>query len=319
MSCKFINVPLWLNPNTFDFFFTCRIMANLSDGQAPPIKEVHINKFISPEPTLMDWYHTFGTEHQGFITSKIGPILSLLKVQFHWDLVRALHYFWDPTLMAFSFGPHILCPTIEEYTHLLRAPDCSQDIAVPNIEANPTYTFNTLLGVRRSEIILDACDNKGIKFATLISWFGSPYAYQEKRSIFIGDHETWKRNRVTAFILAAFATILFPTGTLHIHSRVAQLVSQFLLGCSYIPALLAEQFRSLTFLKNKKRGSLKTNAAILIVWFVSHSNSFGTLLPRKQSSRDLVDAFNDRFKLPIKVDLHHWIKTLEDVDPKELL
>ena len=201
--------------------------------------------------------------------------------------------------MAFSFGPHVLCPTIEEYTQLLRAPDCSQGIIVPNVEVNPAYTFNILLGVKKSEIILDACDNRGIKLATLVSWFGSPSAYQEKRAIFIGDHETWKRNQITAFILAAFATILFPTGTLHIHSRVAQLMSQFLLSRSYIPALLAEQFRLLTFLKNKKRGSLKANAAILVVWFVSHTGSFGAVLPRKQSSRDLVDAFNDRFKLPV--------------------
>ena len=149
-------------------------MTNSFDGQASPIKEVHISKFISPEPTLTDWYRTFRPDHQSYITFKIGPILSLLKVQFHWDLVRALRCFWDPALMAFSFGPHVLCPTIEEYTQLLRAPDCSQGIVIPDVEVNPAYIFNILLGVKKSELVLDACDNRGIKFATLVSWFGSP-------------------------------------------------------------------------------------------------------------------------------------------------
>ena len=58
--------------------------------------------------------------------------------------------------------------------------------------------------------------------------------------------------------------------------------------------------------------------AILVVWFVSHTSAFGAVLPRKRSSRDLVDAFNDRFKLLVKVNLHRWVKTLQAVDPKEL-
>ena len=52
---------------------------------------------------------------------------------------------------------------------------------------------------------------------------------------------------------------------------------------------------------------------------MSHTSSLETLLPMKQSTRDLVDAFSDRFNLPIKVDLHRWVETLQVVDPKELL
>ena len=223
--------------------------------------------------------------------------------------------------MAFSFGSHVLCPTIEEYTQLLRAPDCSEGVTLPDLRVGPAHVFHELLGVRQSEVnkVLNVCGGEAMQFKTLFSWFASPSSYHEKRTIFIGHYENWKQNQVTAFVIATFATILFPIGALNIHFRIAELVSQFLSGRSYIPALLAEQFRSLTFLKGRKRGSLKTNAALLVIWFVSHTSSFGSLLPRKQSSRDLVDAFNDRFKLPVKINLHRWIKTLEDVDPKELL
>ena len=147
-----------------------------------------------------------------------------------------------------------------------------------------------------------------MQFKTLVSWFASPSSYHEKRTIFIGHYENWKQNRVTAFVIAAFVTVLFPIDALNIYFRVAELASQFLSGRSYVPALLAEQSRSLTFLKDRKRGNLKTNAALLVVWFVNHTKSFGALLPRKQSSRDLVEAFNDRFKLPVKVDLHRWVQ-----------
>ena len=223
--------------------------------------------------------------------------------------------------MAFSFGPHVLCPIIEEYTQLLRAPDCSEGVTIPDLKVGPAHMFQELLGVRQSEInkVLNVCGGEAVQFKTLVSWFASPSTYYEKRAIFIGSHESWKRNRVTAFVIATFATVLFPIGALNIHFRVAELTSQFLSGRSYVPALLAEQSRSLTFLKGRKHGNLKTNAALLVVWFVSHTKSFGTLLPRKQSSRDLVEAFNDRFKLPVKVDLHRWVETLQAVDPKELL
>ena len=269
----------------------------------------------------MAWYHSFESDQQRHISSKIGPILSLLRVQFHWELIRALHYFWDPVLLAFSFGPHVLCPTIEEYTQLLRAPDYSEGVTIPDLKVGPAHMFQELLGVRQSEInkVLNVCGGEAVQFKTLVSWFASPSSYYEKRAIFIGSHESWKQNRVTAFVIAAFAIVLFPIGALNIHFRVAKLASQFLSGRSYVPALLAEQSRSLTFLKGRKRGNLKTNAALLVVWFVSHTKSFGALLPRKQSSRDLVEAFNDRFKLPVKVDLHRWVETLQAVDPKELL
>ena len=296
-------------------------MASPSGDQVSGSKGTHINEPPSPEPTLMAWYHSFKSDQRHYITSKIGPILSLLRVQFHWELIRALHYFWDPNLVAFSFGPHVMCPTIEEYTQLLRAPECSEDITTPDLKIGPAHIFHELLGVRQSEVnkALNVCGGEAIQFKTLVSWFASPSSYYEKRTIFIGHHENWKQNRVTVFLIATFATVLFPIGALNIHFRVAELTSQFLSGRSYIPALLAEQSRSLTFLKGRKRGNLKTNAALLVVWFVSHTSSLGTLLPRKQSSRDLVDAFNDRFSFPIKVDLHRWVETLQAVNPKELL
>ena len=46
-------------------------------------------------------------------------------------------------------------------------------------------------------------------------------------------------------------------------------------GKSYIPALLAEQIRSLNHLKKKSRGKFKANLGLLTVWFISHLADYG--------------------------------------------
>ena len=58
-----------------------------------------------------------------------------------------------------------------------------------------------------------------------MDWFGTPEDFKEKRDLFCVPSDIWEENRVNAYIVAAFATLLFPHGDLFIHYRVVELVA----------------------------------------------------------------------------------------------
>ncbi|KAF9621427.1 hypothetical protein IFM89_021466 [Coptis chinensis] len=51
--------------------------------------------------------------------SGMGNTLTLAKLEINWAFIEALVRCWEPNDMVFKFGPHQLCPTLEECSHLL--------------------------------------------------------------------------------------------------------------------------------------------------------------------------------------------------------
>ena len=209
---------------------------------------------------------SFNPVQQSFIKDRLGPILYLPKINVSFALFRALTHLSEPKEVAFCLGPHVLSPTIEEYTRLLQAPPTSKGIYIPDLNQGPPRIISEFLGVKRGPVItaLQDCNEHCIRLSALMDWFRAPEDFNKKRVNFCTPFEHWEHNRVNAFIVAAFATILFPHGELFIHYRVVELVAQYLAGKSYIPALLAEQIRSLNYIKTKGHGNFKASMHLLI-------------------------------------------------------
>ena len=177
-------------------------------------------------PLLDRWMVSFEPVQQAFIKDRLGPILYLPKVQVPFNMFRALTYLWEPEEVAFCLGYHVLSLTIEEYSRLLQAPPASEGIYTPDLAQGPAHIISKFLGIRRNQITqaLQACNEHSIRLSTLIDWFGTPEDFKKKREIFCIAPDAWEENRVNAFIVAAFATIIFPHG-------------KYLAGKSYIPTL----------------------------------------------------------------------------------
>ena len=288
------------------------------------IREHRVEAFQDPMPLLDRWMVSFEPVQQAFIKDRLGPILYLPKVQVPFNMFRALTYLWEPEEVAFCLGYHVLSPTIEEYSRLLQAPPTSEGIYTPDLAQGPAHIISKFLGIRRNQITqaLQACNEHSIRLSTLIDWFGTPEDFKKKREIFCIAPDAWEENRVNAFIVAAFATILFPHGNLLIHYRVVELVAQYLAGKSYVPALLAEQIRSLNHIKTKGRGRFKASMHLMMIWFASHTSYYGSGLANGalvSVNYNLVQSFIERIHMDDEEPVWNMIAMLEDMMPDDYI
>ena len=288
------------------------------------IKEHRVSSFKDPLPLLDCWMVSFNPVQQSFIKDRLGPILYLPKVHVPAALFRALTHLWEPKEVAFCLGPHILSPTIEEYARLLQAPPTSEGIYTPNMDQGPPRIISEFLGIKRGPVItaLQDCNEHCIRLSALMEWFGTREDFIKKRDIFCTPFDHWEDNRVNAFIAAAFATILFPHGDMFIHYRVVELVAQYLAGKSYIPALLAEQIRSLNYIKTKGQGNFKASMHLLITWFASHTEDYGHNLANGalvSVKYNLIQSFTERVHIEDNEPTWSWLDILEDMTPEAFI
>ena len=98
------------------------------------IREHRVEAFKDPMPLLDRWLVSYSPVQQSFIKDRLGPILYLPRVDIPFPMFKALTHLWEMEEVAFCLGPHVLSPTIEEYTRLLQAPPTSMGIYVPRLD-----------------------------------------------------------------------------------------------------------------------------------------------------------------------------------------
>lgn len=70
-------------------------------------------------------------------------------------------------------------------------------------------------------------------------------------------------NVIHGFLLLIFRTLLFPTSLTLIDAALADVVLQLVGGRSFITTLLPKTMRSLSFMKERERGTLRGCLALL--------------------------------------------------------
>ena len=95
--------------------------------------------------------------------------------------MRALIYLWNPKEVAFSLGPHVLSPTIEEYFRLLLAPPTSEVIYIPNFSKGAVNIIAKFFNIKHREVslALEDCNEHYIKLSTLMYWFSTLGSFKE--------------------------------------------------------------------------------------------------------------------------------------------
>ena len=194
------------------------------------VKVIYLEHAKNPMPILNPWLRSFDLLEQEFIKDKLYPILSLPKVHVPHNVIRALTYHWNPEEVTFTLGSYVLSPTIEEYSRLLMTPPMSEGIYVPNLARGAVNIISKYFGIKCKEVSsnLEECNEQCIKLSALMQWFADLEAYKKNRDIFCGTIEDFQQNRVNAFLVAAFGTILFHNGDSYIHFRIVELVDQHL-------------------------------------------------------------------------------------------
>ena len=92
-------------------------------------------------------------------------------------------------------------------------------------------------------------------------------------------------------------------------------MARFLCDRFYVPALLAKQVRSLTYIKQHGHGLLRVAPTLLILWFACHHSLYGYELIRSSLTVNinLVENYAYKVKIIPDITIVEWINTLKDI------
>ena len=249
--------------------------------------EVHTLKlgFIPrADPRLLVWYHSLSIEDKTKFEGHFGFLGSLLEVKHDKDILESLITFWDPETAVFRFGEQELTPTLEEYAGLLKLP-IRNDPVQPNFKIGKTQVSD-FLGINR-----DILEKEFLRFPMdfLISRYMTPGGFNKRD--FCCEQEEWQNKRLWVLALCLLAHLLFPREDRKVDMALIEIVIQIRNGRTFIPTILAETLRTLTFCKQRGKGFLTASVGLLQIWLVSHLVQ-GSCTSQGFMHRDIIKPLN---------------------------
>ena len=249
--------------------------------------EVHTLKlgFIPrADPRLLVWYHSLSIEDKTKFEGHFGFLGSLLEVKHDKDILESLITFWDPETAVFRFGEQELTPTLEEYAGLLKLP-IRNDPVQPNFKIGKTQVSD-FLGINR-----DILAKEFLRFPMdfLISRYMTPGGFNKRD--FCCEQEEWQNKRLWVLALCLLAHLLFPREDRKVDMALIEIVIQIRNGRTFIPTILAETLRTLTFCKQRGKGFFTASVGLLQIWLVSHLVQ-GSCTSQGFMHRDIIKPLN---------------------------
>ena len=260
---------------------------------------------------LSVWYHKLSVEGSARLQRHFGFLGSLLQVQVDSHMLESLIVFWDPTVMVFRFGEQELTPTLEEYAGLLKL-TISGDPVLPNFKPGKSRTAD-FLGMKRD--VLERAvggDFSRYPISFLLDRFMDPEGFYKHH--FSCSLSEWADNRLWVLALCLVAHLLFPREDKKIDMTLIDVIIQVRNGRTFIPAIIAETLRTLTFCRHKGKGFFTASASLLQIWMVSHLFK----CPRPVQHFMNVDIITPLSKLPPpvqgKTEWYRYLAQLQDFD-----
>lgn len=125
----------------------------------------------------------------------------MLKVEINWLLIESLLAKWDVTDRFFRFFSIEMCPTIKEYSRIVRVEYNTKFIVAPPLNQGFESRTSEILGIKKDAITKGM--NKQMWFQSSMSLFTSQDAYKKKKKLaFLSSIEEWSQNQVLARELA---------------------------------------------------------------------------------------------------------------------
>ena len=185
----------------------------------------------------------------------------------NWAFLRGMVDFWDPEEHVFRIGLDELCPTIEEFTVLMRQ-DMSWPLASLRDGRSPRVMSAELLEIPETDCRAMIVEGK-LHLGRLVSFF------------------TWQRNdpvffhgRTAACIIYAFSQMLLVTGdVVLVDPLIIRVVSEARRGHLVTPILLAETLNGLDALTQCKIEFFRGSPYLLYMWLTERFRFVRPQLP----------------------------------------
>ncbi|KAG8497061.1 hypothetical protein CXB51_008341 [Gossypium anomalum] len=232
---------------------------------------------------LKEIWNQWGNETKQLFYGNYRDLPYLLDIQVDEHLFRALAQFWNLAYSCFTFGEVDLVPTVEEYTALLRCPRYEREWITARIKEKGEYKC--------------------------ISWDAL------KGLILTHPDET---KRVVVFALSLYGLMVFPRALGYVDEATTDLFHRLGKRVTYVPAILAETFRSLGTCRKAGAGRFVGCAQLLLAWFYSHFRLIDKVFCRVffedySPLKDIV-ASTRRVDVPKK----NWIALLQNFQAKDV-
>ncbi|GMI71424.1 hypothetical protein HRI_000811700 [Hibiscus trionum] len=221
---------------------------------------VHLHLKQNDTQELAEIWGQWKTDQRQMLYDAYGDIAYLLQVHADKGLIRAMAQFWNPLYNCFTFNGEDMTPTIEEYTALLHLRKVHEfEIYVKGAQPK-TYKEKLMILTGTSMSWVEA-QFQGKGGSEAIAW--------DRLRGLIHSHPE-PRKQVDIFALGIYGLIIFPKVVGHIEVSVIDLFGELELGLNLVPAILAETFRSLNFLKRHEGVYFIGCVQLLTVWMHSH-------------------------------------------------
>ncbi|PKI51092.1 hypothetical protein CRG98_028521 [Punica granatum] len=132
--------------------------------------------------------------------------------------------------------------------------------------------------------------------------------------------ESYQRNACHGFLLLIFGTILFPYSSNLIDGALAQVILQVVGGHSYVEAVLAKTIRSLDYVREVRRGTMRGAPHPLQIWLLAHISPFCSSHPFSCITDEcsLIIRLLHVFR-PSDRDYTDWRQFMEGLTPTQFL
>ncbi|KAG8483228.1 hypothetical protein CXB51_022210 [Gossypium anomalum] len=207
---------------------TIRYMSELSDYTRISVTQNNLQE-------LKAIWDQWGNETKQSFYSKYGDLPYLFDIQVDKSLFRVLAQFWNPAYSCFTFGEVDLVLTVEEYTALLRCSRFQCDRIYSRAACVPTFGKKLMIITGMSEQwINNKIKEKGE--SKCIPWGALKDLIQ--------SHPDGGK-RVDIFALSLYGLMVFPKALGYVDEATTDLLHQLSKQVTFVPAILAETFRSL--------------------------------------------------------------------------
>jgi len=185
----------------------------------------------------------------------------------NWAFLRGMVDFWDPEDHVFRIGLDELCPTIEEFSALMR-----QDMALPLASLrdgrSPRAILAELLEIEESDCRAMIVEGK-LHLGRLVNFF-----------TWLGDDPTYFHGRTAACIICAFSQMVLVTGdAVSVDPLIIRVVLEARRGRLVTPILLAETLNGLDAMAQGQIEFFRGSPYLLYMWLTERFRFVQPQLP----------------------------------------
>ncbi|KAL1184470.1 hypothetical protein V6Z11_A01G046800 [Gossypium hirsutum] len=201
-----------------------------------------------------------------------------------------------------------MVPTVEEYTALLRCPRFQNDRIYSRAPCVPTFWKKLMIITGMSEQWATALiKEKGE--CKCISWDAL------KDLILTHPDETKK---IDVFALSLYGLMVFPRALGYVDEATTDLFHRLSKKVTFVPAILAETFRSLGACRRAGAGRFVACAQLLLAWFYNHFRLIDRVVC--QVYFEDYSPLKDIVALTKRVDVpeENWIALLQNLQSKDV-